>query len=322
MKPKACLIIEQIAGNIRECAWELASLAQLEFFRETYDWIALIAGNNIERAATLFAEKTGIEVYALCDRLLENFSGEGFVRAYSTAVQQIKPYFIFASHTPLGCDVAPALAIVCNMDYFPSLQCLTRKNEILFAYRERLNGKINEEITITEPAICTIMPGVFPIFNTAKLSGKVSIVNIDTGKIKSIPAAPNYSPQSGAELSNAEVIVSAGRGVGNSENMEHLRNLASLFSRAAIGGSRAACDMGLVDYGLQIGVTGRIVSPKLYFACGISGSAQHIAGMKNARTIVAINRDESAPIFRIADIGVIDEVEKFIPVFIEFVQKK
>lgn len=322
MKPTACIIIEHIDGNIRECAWELASLAYADFFRETYQWNAIIAGKDIEKAAELFAEKTGIDVIALQSDSLEHFSGEGYQHAYKAAIAELAPTLVCANHTPLGCDVAPALAIACNLKFISSVQHIACENGMPMAARERLNGKVKEEITITHPSVCTIMPGAFPVFKSATSSGKTSVRTIDIGIIKSLPGAASYSQKSNSELSEAEVIVSAGRGVGKTEHMNHLRALASLFPRSAIGGSRAACDMGLVDYGAQIGMTGRSVAPKLYIACGISGSAQHIAGMKNSRAIIAINRDGSAPIFQIADVGVVDEVEKFVPEFVEVAKRQ
>ncbi len=322
MKPKACIIIEHIEGNIRECAFELASLARMDHLIDRYDWSAAIAGNDIENAAALFAEKTGIHVIALRNDSLERFSGEGYLRAYECAAREVVPEIVFASHTPLGCDIAPALAVKRGMSFVSSVQKIAFSNERIMATRERCNGKIREDIVLPVPTVCTIMPGALPACKHAETSGRVSVRNIDIGKLQSLPGTITHSLTSGAELTNAEVIVSAGRGVGTPQHMEHLRNLASLFPRSAIGGSRAACDMGLVDYGFQIGMTGRSVSPKLYFACGISGSAQHIAGMKNARAIVAINRDKNAPIFQIADVGVVDAIERFVPVFVDLVGDK
>ncbi len=322
MKPKACIIIEHIEGNIRECAFELASLSQMNNLSDKYDWRAMIAGNNIENSAILFAEKTGINVIALYNESLEHFSGEGYLRAYEWAARELVPEIVFASHTPLGCDIAPALAVKRGMHFISSVQQIAFANERITVARERCNGKIREEMVLTHRTVCTIMPGALPACKDAETSGRVSVRNIDIEKIRSLPGTITHSLTSGAELTTAEVIVSAGRGVGKPEHMEYLRNLASLFPRSAISGSRAACDMGLIDYGFQIGMTGRSVSPKLYIACGISGSTQHVAGMKNARTIVAINRDENAPIFQIADVGVVDEIERFVPVFVDMVGDK
>lgn len=321
MKPKACIIIEHISGNVRECTFELASFPMMDFFRETHQWNAVIAGHEIKKLASLFAEKTGLEVIAIQNHALENFSGEGYLHAYISAITENNVSLVLTSHTPLGCDVAPALAISMGMQFLSSVQKIFFKNGNLIAMRERMNGKIIEEIPITEPAVCTIMPGAIPVSKSAVNPGRVSVYNINIDALKSLPGVISCSQKSASELTDAEVVVSAGRGVKKLEHMEHLHMLTSLFPRAAIGGSRAACDMGLVDYSFQIGMTGRSVSPKLYFACGISGSAQHIAGMKNSRTIVAINRDESAPIFQIADVGVVDEVEKFIPEFVKLVRE-
>ncbi|MEK6653864.1 MAG: electron transfer flavoprotein subunit alpha/FixB family protein, partial [Thermodesulfobacteriota bacterium] len=122
-------------------------------------------------------------------------------------------------------------------------------------------------------------------------------------------------------LAAAEVIVSAGRGIGGEENIELLRRLASLFSRAAIGASRSVCDAGWLSCRYQIGQTGKTVSPRLYIACGISGALQHLAGMRGSQCIVAVNRDPQAAIFRVADVAVVEELVSFLPLLIAACRK-
>ncbi|MBN1534864.1 MAG: electron transfer flavoprotein subunit alpha/FixB family protein [Spirochaetes bacterium] len=123
-------------------------------------------------------------------------------------------------------------------------------------------------------------------------------------------------------LANAEVIVSAGRGIGNRENLSLLMELASLFPRSALGASRPVCDYGWLPYGRQVGQTGRRVSPRLYIACGISGSMQHLAGMRSSAHIVAVNNDRDAPIFRHAHAGVVEDCATFIRVFLDLVKER
>nr|HPR04350.1 electron transfer flavoprotein subunit alpha/FixB family protein [Deltaproteobacteria bacterium] len=118
-------------------------------------------------------------------------------------------------------------------------------------------------------------------------------------------------------LRDAEVIVSAGRGIGKKENVEIVRELASLFPRSAVGASRSVCDLGWLEYGRQIGTTGQTVAPKLYIACGISGAIQHVAGMRGAHTIVAINTDPDAAIFRVAHYCIVEDITTFIPVLMD-----
>jgi len=122
-------------------------------------------------------------------------------------------------------------------------------------------------------------------------------------------------------LSAADVVVSAGRGVGKAENLSNIRALAALFPKSAIGSTRAVCDLGWLDYTHQIGSTGNRVSPRLYIACGISGAIQHLAGMKDSRMVIAINTDRQASIFGIARYGIVEDVNTFIPLVIDALKK-
>ena len=130
------------------------------------------------------------------------------------------------------------------------------------------------------------------------------------------------SPSEGSGLASAEVVVSGGRGIRESQNFKYIEMLAGLFPRSATGGSRPICDYKWITYGKQVGITGTTVSPKLYFACGISGAPQHIEGMKGAWFIVAINTDPDAPVFQIADVSIVEDLMEFIPLFVETFKKK
>jgi electron transfer flavoprotein alpha subunit len=122
------------------------------------------------------------------------------------------------------------------------------------------------------------------------------------------------------DLSIADVIVSAGRGIGNEENLALIRQLAGLFSKSAIGCSRTVCDRGWLGYQHQIGLTGKTVSPKLYIACGISGAIQHVTGMSGSKYVVAVNKDPGAAIFQVADVGIVEDLTIFIPLVIDLSQ--
>jgi electron transfer flavoprotein alpha subunit len=147
------------------------------------------------------------------------------------------------------------------------------------------------------------------------------MISVPDIPLKTRPLGLLPAPDEAADLAAAEVIVSAGRGIGGEENIELLRRLASLFSRAAIGASRAVCDAGWLPCRYQIGQTGKTVSPRLYIACGISGALQHLAGMRGSQCIVAVNRDPQAAIFRVADVAVVEELVSFLPLLIAACRK-
>ena len=135
-----------------------------------------------------------------------------------------------------------------------------------------------------------------------------------------VPLQLTSMDDSDNSLEEADVIVSVGMGVGKAENVDLARNVASLLKNAAVGASRIACDMGWLSHSKQIGETGKKVAPKLYMACGISGSAQHIAGIKNSQIIVAINKDPRAAIFSVADYGIVEDLTTFLPMLIDKMQ--
>jgi len=147
------------------------------------------------------------------------------------------------------------------------------------------------------------------------------MISVPDIPLKTRPLGLLPAPDEAADLAAAEVIVSAGRGIGGEENIELLRRLASLFSRAAIGASRAVCDAGWLPCRYQIGQTGKTISPRLYIACGISGALQHLAGMRGSQCIVAVNRDPQAAIFRVADVAVVEELVSFLPLLIAACRK-
>ena len=176
--------------------------------------------------------------------------------------------------------------------------------------------KIN---AICPTAVLTIMPGAFKAKGRIdkSSSGSYEIIKSDyspqkTKMLKTIQAEKDDYP-----ITEADVIVSAGRGIGKKENLEYIYSLAGIFKRAAIGASRPICDIGWLGYKHQVGTTGKTVAPKLYIACGISGTIQHLSGIKGANLIVALNTDPNAPIFNTADYCLVEDIITFIPMLIE-----
>jgi electron transfer flavoprotein alpha subunit len=167
--------------------------------------------------------------------------------------------------------------------------------------------------------------GIFGIHKGPSLSleihpeskGSVHIIRTNFVPIASQTLEIKESKKGELNLGDADVIVSAGRGVRNPENIHLLEELAKIFPKSALGGSKAACDLGWLAYQHQIGITGQTVSPRLYIACGISGSVQHISGMRGSQTIIGINSDPDASIFNVADYGIVENLETFIPTLLE-----
>ncbi|HPB83258.1 MAG TPA: electron transfer flavoprotein subunit alpha/FixB family protein [Spirochaetota bacterium] len=266
----------------------------------------------------------GVDIAVLQNPLLDRYTAEGYTAVIRTCAEDTGASYICIPHTSGGNDFAPALGALLRTP------CITAVNEIrgtgdapLFT-RTIAGGKLEADISpLAYPAVLTVSPGAHG--DCIPHSGKhnrCSKKHVTAALNNTLDVLRTRAAVASSDLLSAEVIIAAGKGVGTPEQMELLRDMASLFPRASIAGSRGACDMGLVDYGLQVGMTGKTVSPKLYIACGISGSPQHIMGMKNTGTIIAINRDPDAPIHHIADISIVEDLKVFIPQFIETVRNR
>jgi electron transfer flavoprotein alpha subunit len=186
------------------------------------------------------------------------------------------------------------------------------------------------EITPKFPAVMTVLPGAFEK-SEVSCSLNISVTRLSPsllteeikqpGKIRNMGTIESETHQSGLSITEAEALVAAGRGIGKPENLELIRSLAGHFRRSTFAGSRAIVDAGWLPYSAQVGLTGKTVMPKLYIACGISGSPQHIAGMKNSHLIIAINKDPNAAIFNYSHYCIVENLLEFIPVLIEELEK-
>ena len=166
-------------------------------------------------------------------------------------------------------------------------------------------------------SIITIQPGFHKAAPRARSAkGDVTLLAISAKTRLSRSLGVKQADSDTAGIGEANVIVAAGKGIGENENLEMINQLAALFTKSAVAGSRIVCDMGWLGYQCQVGVTGTTVSPKLYIACGISGAVQHVMGMQSSEFIVAINKDPSAAIFQVADICIVEDLTAFIPEFI------
>lgn len=234
--------------------------------------------------------------------------------------------YILLPHTIDGSATAAAIAAKLKAACIPSVTGLEFDGASVSFIGSLLGGKLNIEISPAhKPVVLTIAPGAFE----AAVATDIDLPPIEILEEKYFPQqletttlGLTENERTDRTLEQAEVIVSAGRGIGKRENIALIEQLAELFDKSAVGGSRPVCDYGWLPYSRQVGITGRSVRPKLYLACGISGSSQHLAGIREAEYIVAINRDPSAAIFSVADIAVVDDLHHFIPAFIEEFKKR
>ncbi len=261
-----------------------------------------------------------LETY-IVDLTVEQYNPCILVTHISGVINEIQATYILGLHTPFTMDYLPSLSVTKNAQCITQIQYIDI-DEYITVIRGSHAGKIDQHCILnTTPAILSILPGSFEPY---------TINNVKNREIKTIPIPEEEKSvncrfitkdMQDTSLDEAEVIIGAGKGIGSKENISLLYELAKVFPHSAVAGSRIVCDYGWLPYSKQIGITGKSISSKVYIACAISGSSQHVAGIKGAKTIIAINKDPYAPIFNVSHYGVVADIFEFIPQFINFVNE-
>ena len=247
------------------------------------------------------------------DAALGAYATEAYARALAQAIADAKPSVVLVPFTAMGKDLAPRVAAKIGAGLASDCVGLSASGGKLVARRPLYAGKAYASVEWAgEPQMATLRPNVFPL-GTPDASRKAEVVkgSADTSSRAKV-AAVRATAQGKVQLTEAQVIVSGGRGLKGPEHFPLVEALAEAMG-AAVGASRAVVDAGWVDHQMQVGQTGKTVSPSLYVACGISGAIQHLAGMSSSKVIVAINKDADAPIFKVADYGILGDVFEVLP---------
>jgi electron transfer flavoprotein alpha subunit len=244
---------------------------------------------------------------------LEAYATEPYARALAGVVRDTKASIVLVPYTALGRDLAPRVAATLGAGLVSDCVSLALEGGRLVARRPVFAGKAFATVTIAgDPQIATLRPNVFPL-GKADAARQAEVV---TGQVDPTARARVVSVKAAgtgrAELTEAQVIVSGGRGLKGPEHFHLVEELGAAMG-AAVGASRAVVDAGWVDHQLQVGQTGKTVSPTLYVAAGISGAIQHLAGMSSSKVVVAINKDPDAPIFKVADYGIVADLFELLP---------
>lgn len=250
------------------------------------------------------------------------YTPDGYAAAFEAVIKAESPEYVVMAHTYQVRDFAPKVAARFGREVVGD--CIRYRNEggnLVFTRRIFL-GKLDADVTIggDGPYFVTFQSGAFRGENAEKGSAAVTAMDVDAGEIRMTPEAPFQEAKASVDLTKSEVIVAVGRGIKSQENIALAQQLAEALG-ADLAASRPICDSEWLPIDRQIGSSGQTVAPKLYIALGISGAIQHIVGMKNAGTIVAINKDPEAPIFDIADYGIVGDLFEAVPVLIEEINK-
>jgi len=289
--------------------------------------VAVLVGNDIDDAAKAAISYGADEVITVSGDGYADYTLEGYTSALEKLVEKYKPSAILFGATSNGRELAPRLAA--RLKTGVSADCTNievgESGSIQFTrpvYSGRMLSVI--ECAETRPQIGTIRPGIFKrgepdMARTANITKEDVAFSADSVRTTIIEKITEAA-EGAVKLEDAEVIVSGGRGLGKPENFSLLKELADELG-GVVGASRAAVDAGWISHVHQVGQTGKTVGPKLYIACGISGAIQHLAGMSGSDTIIAINRDADAPIFEMADYGIVGDLKEVVPAFTAAVKK-
>jgi electron transfer flavoprotein alpha subunit len=254
---------------------------------------------------------------------LNIYTPDGYTDAFAQIIKQTNPQYVVMAHTYQVRDFAPKLAVRFGKELVGD--CIRYRNEggkLVFTRRIFL-GKLDADVAIEgdAPYFVTFQAGAFRGDNAAKAgNAQVETIDVEIGEIRMIPEEPFQEVKASVDLSKSEIIVAIGRGIKSEENIAKAQELADALG-ADLAASRPICDAEWLPIDRQIGSSGQTVAPKVYIALGISGAIQHIVGMKNAGTIVAINKDAEAPIFDIADYGIVGDLFEALPVMVEEIKK-
>lgn len=312
--PAILTFAEQRDGKLRRPALEAVSEAR----RLAQAWggatvVSVVAGPGCGPLASELASYGADKVYAFDDPAFALYATEPYTRALAKACEETQPAAVLVPFTALGRDLAPRLAARLGAGLASDCVVLEVKDGRLVGRRPMYAGKAYATVEWEGgPALATLRPNVFALgAPDASRQAEVVAATVDTSA-RARATAVHVTSSGKLELTEAQVVVSGGRGLKGPEHFHLVEELAGALG-AAVGASRAVVDAGWVDHQLQVGQTGKTVSPTLYVACGISGAIQHLAGMSSSKVIVAINKDADAPIFKIADYGVLGDVFEILP---------
>ena len=320
MSKKVLVLGEVRQGELRQVSFEaIAAAKQMASGGEV---VGLLLGNESTSLAAKMIQYGADRVLVAEHPQLQDYTPDGYTQAIMQVLEVEKPEGFILGHTSIGKDISPRIAAKLNSGLISDAVALESNGEEFVFTRPIYSGKAFEKKVIKDGMIfATIRPNnIDSLEKDESRTGEVSSINVEIKDLRTIVKEIVRKTTGGVDLSEAKVIVSGGRGVKSQEGFKILQELADTLG-GAVGASRGACDAGYSDYSLQIGQTGKVVTPDLYIACGISGAIQHVAGMSNSKVIVAINKDPEASIFTIADYGIVGDLFEVVPMLTEEFKK-
>lgn len=314
------VFIEVREGKVKKSSLEALSEAKRRADDLGLETSAVLVGHEIEKLGDSLYAYGATRVHVLDNEALTMYSPQGYAEPLADFVNEAPPEALFFAATAMGKDLAPRVAAKLRVSMVSDCTKITTKDGKLEFTRPVYAGKAYLSVTLGSlPQIATLRPNVFPLIEPVSGQGEVikKQVEISEDTVKGRVSEILKEQSAALDVTEAEVIVSGGRGMKGPENFELLRDLTTIIPRSAVGASRSAVDSEWIGHQHQVGQTGKTVNPNLYMAFGISGAIQHLAGMSSSKVIVAVNKDPEAPIFNVADYGVVGDLFQVIPLLKE-----
>ena len=306
------VLAEHRQGEIRDITFEMLTKGRELAEKTNTDLTAVLLGHKTKDYAEKLADYTE-KVLVVKDTKLENFSSVAYQRVLAHLISKHKPLLVMIGHTGFGVDLAPSLATHLNLPLATDCIDVDFEGKKLAVVRQVYGGKVNVKASLSDSDsyIVTIRPATFEAKEIKPIGGEIAEVESPLAEdIENKRFVEYVQPPAGeVDITSADVIVGVGRGIKDEENMQMVEELASALG-GVLGCSRPIVDKEWLPKDRQVGTSGKTVKPKLYIAVGVSGAFQHVTGMKNSDLIIAVNKDPKAPIFRVADYGVVDDLFK------------
>ncbi|APQ77532.1 electron transfer flavoprotein subunit alpha/FixB family protein [Clostridium botulinum] len=321
------IFAEQREGKLQKVALELIGKGKELSKKLGVELTAVLLGYNIDDIPRQLIEYGADKVLYVNNPLLKNYTTDGYTKVINDLIEERKPEILLVGATYIGRDLAPRISSRLGTGLTADCTGLDIDDDTrnLLMTRPAFGGNLMATIICdsNRPQMSTVRPGVFEkLEKDANRDGSIENIKVNLKesdikiKIKEIVKLAKEIE----DIGEAKILVSGGRGLGSPEGFKLLRELADLMG-GAISGSRAVVDSGWIDKAYQVGQTGKTVRPNLYIACGISGAIQHLAGMQDSDYIIAINKDESAPIMQVADLSIVGDYKKILPPMIDEIKK-
>jgi electron transfer flavoprotein alpha subunit len=311
-------------GKVKKSSLEALSEARRRAGELGLETAAVLVGDSVAGLAPAAFGLGIAKVYVIEGPAFAAYSPQAYAIALAGFAAEAKPLALFFAATSMGRDLAPRVAARLGAGLASDCTKVAVKDGTLEFTRPIYAGKAFLTLRLkTAPQLATLRPNVFPLGEAAAGSGETVRMDavLPDGSVKGRVAEILKEESAEIDVTEAEAVVSGGRGLKGPEAFALLRDLAAVLPRAAVGASRSAVDSGWIGHQHQVGQTGKTVSPQLYLAVGISGAIQHLAGMSSSKVIVAVNKDPEAPIFKIADYGIVGDLFEVVPKLTEELKK-